>query len=152
MAAAATAYAATLVKDCIMRHSKGDDGENLFQVTGVPKPDNKCEFVAKGWYDEVIHYNFSALYPFQENWPKKTGHFTQLVWKATTKLGCGYALKDMPMNIGTKTYTGGCKMVVCRYREHGNVAIDYYFIKNVIPNTTVVPGIFPGPTLLWPSK
>ncbi|GLI70343.1 hypothetical protein VaNZ11_015302, partial [Volvox africanus] len=98
------------------------------------------------WYAEVMSYNFSAIYPFLENWPKGTGHFTQLVWKATTKLGCGYALKDMTMKIGSRTLMGGCKMVVCRYREHGNVANDIYFLKNVLPNTTVVPGIFSGPT------
>lgn len=36
-----------------------------------------------------------------------SGHFSQMVWKGTTQLGCGYS--------------AGCKMYVCHYNPPGNV-------------------------------
>jgi hypothetical protein len=38
-----------------------------------------------------------------------TGHFTQLVWRATTELGCARA------------QCGGIDVVVCQYDPPGNV-------------------------------
>jgi hypothetical protein len=40
------------------------------------------------WYDEVTNpgYNFET-----GGFSGGTGHFTQLVWKGTTELGCGIA-------------------------------------------------------------
>ena len=35
-----------------------------------------------------------------------TGHFTQVVWKSTTGLGCGF--------------NAGCRMYVCNYSPPGN--------------------------------
>lgn len=37
------------------------------------------------WYNEVTTYSFS-----NPGWSGSTGHFTQLVWKDTTSVGCGY--------------------------------------------------------------
>ncbi|GIM12025.1 hypothetical protein Vretimale_15477 [Volvox reticuliferus] len=143
MAAAATAYAAKLAtQDCIMRHSKVVDGENLWQQHGYPKTDDKCASAAKDWYYEIKYYNFDVADPFTTNWyqTQMVGHFSQLVWKGSTMLGCGYGTKDVPMTFGGKTYMGNCKIVVCRYRDFGNIPTDNSFLRNVIKNTTVVPG------------
>ena len=40
-----------------------------------------------------------------------TGHFTQVVWKATTKLGCGY--------------NQGCGYIKCEYDVGGNMQGDF---------------------------
>lgn len=48
-----------------------------------------------------------------------TGHFTQVVWKASTELGVGFA-------------TDGKKVFVCgQYRPAGNMVMPGYFEKNV---------------------
>ena len=56
----------------------------------------------------------------------KTGHFTQLVWKRSTKLGIGFAR-------GSYTFSGkrfdNCLFVVARYKERGNV--EGAFAQNV---------------------
>lgn len=68
----------------------------------------------ENWYLEIKDYDFS-----NKGVPKnfhKVGHFTQVVWKKSTKLGCGIAK-------GT---------VVCHYcEEAGNFGSDYG--SNVLP-------------------
>ncbi|GIL67272.1 hypothetical protein Vafri_20691 [Volvox africanus] len=142
MAAAATAYAATLAtQDCILRHSKVKDGENLWQENGYPRTNDKCASATRDWYIEIKYYNFDVPDPFATNWYQTqiVGHFSQLVWKGSTKLGCGYGTKEVPLRFGAKTYMGNCKIVVCRYRDFGNIPTDNSFLKNVIRNSTVVP-------------
>ncbi len=46
-----------------------------------------------------------------------SGHFSQLVWKGSTQLGCGYSTK--------------CQMLTCNYSPPGNVAGQ--FASNVQP-------------------
>jgi hypothetical protein len=46
-----------------------------------------------------------------------TGHATQLLWRASTQLGCGWA--------------AGCQLLVCRYSPPGNVLGE--FAQNVMP-------------------
>ena len=70
-------------------------------------------------YNEIKDYNFKD--------PTKstgvTGHFTQVVWKASTKLGIGKA---------TGTNDGmTCDYVVARYAPAGNMGGDYE--ANVLP-------------------
>ncbi|KAM7392110.1 hypothetical protein PAMP_022745 [Pampus punctatissimus] len=52
---------------------------------------------------------------------KLTGHFTQVVWKESTKLGVGMATD------GRKVF------VVGQYRPAGNMNMPGYFEKNVLP-------------------
>jgi uncharacterized protein YkwD len=81
LAAAATAYAQKLAKNgCQLVHSGVKDaGENLMMWQGYPKPDNSCTGAIRSWYGEVKNYNFNAPRPYADNWPKGTGHFTQVV-------------------------------------------------------------------------
>lgn len=55
------------------------------------------------WYAEVSKYNFSS-----PAWSNAVGHFTQLVWRATTQVGCGVAT------------CGGQRLWVCQYTPPGN--------------------------------
>jgi len=65
----------------------------------------------KMWYDEIEIYDFK-----NPGFSSATGHFTQVVWKGSSKLGCGYQ--------------GG--NVVCRYcKEAGNMSGA--FEENVLP-------------------
>ncbi|CDR87748.1 related to PRY1-strong similarity to the plant PR-1 class of pathogen related proteins [Sporisorium scitamineum] len=66
------------------------------------------------WYDEVSQYDFSAA-----QYSDATGHFTQMVWKGTKRLGC--AIQECTasqMGLGS---SGKAQYVVCNYDPPGNV-------------------------------
>ena len=69
------------------------------------------------WYDEVSYYNYN-----RPGFGHSTGHFTQLVWKETTHVGCGIAIS--PEN---KIYG------VCNYSPPGNFVGEKQFRANVLP-------------------
>ncbi|XP_001603551.4 venom allergen 5-like [Nasonia vitripennis] len=73
------------------------------------------EQLVKNWYDEVKNYNHNQVARFgavRGNGGKQIGHYTQLVWADTTKLGCGaIKYKDGKFN---KFY------LVCNYGPSGN--------------------------------
>lgn len=59
-------------------------GENIFWGGGseaLPGSD-----AVKSWYDEISAYDFGAA-----QFSPDAGHFTQLVWKGSTKVGIGRA-------------------------------------------------------------
>lgn len=86
--------------DCsgVLTHTHGPFGENLAAgfSTGAS--------AVKAWYDEGSSYNYNSANTYD--------HFTQVVWKGSTKVGCAY--KDC-------TSTGWGKYVVCEYSPAGNV-------------------------------
>jgi pathogenesis-related protein 1 len=98
---------------CNLRHSGGQYGENLAAGTaGMLDPAT----VVGMWYDEVKRYSFrSAAFSMQ------TGHFTQVVWRATTEVGCGHV------------QCGGIELWVCQYDPPGNV--QGQFRANVQPTS-----------------
>lgn len=85
--------------DCDFEHSGGPYGENL--AIGYPNVTASIE----AWGDERDEYNFDKA-----KFSKKTGHFTQLVWKDTTNVGCGRKL------CGERGW-----FLVCEYWPRGNV-------------------------------
>ena len=115
-------YAEYLAKIDEFEHSsntyKGESlGENLYFCSGYGAPCLTAEKAVKSWYDEIKYYNFNR--PSFQN----VGHFTQVVWKGTTQLGCGYASRN-------NNY-----YVVCNYFEAGNDVGDNmkHFRQNVLP-------------------
>ena len=73
-------YAADYVTGCNFAHTGGPYGENL--VAGSANATASVEV----WGNEGKNYDFAA-----GQFTEGTGHFTQLVWKATTTVGCGRA-------------------------------------------------------------
>lgn len=45
----------------------------------------------QAWYDEIKDYPSSYGERAPDSATGVTGHFTQVVWKASTKVGCGVA-------------------------------------------------------------
>ncbi|MBL9020177.1 MAG: hypothetical protein JNL83_38685 [Myxococcales bacterium] len=85
---------------CKFAHSGGSYGENLAAgTTGAMDP----ESVVAMWYDEVKGYSFQ-----QPGFSMQTGHFTQVVWRSTTQIGCGMA------------QCKGNDIWVCEYDPPGN--------------------------------
>ncbi|CAE6441055.1 unnamed protein product [Rhizoctonia solani] len=100
------AAAAKWAGNCVWEHSKGqvgNFGENLAAGTGLG-----AAAAVKMWTDEASEYN--AANP-------QYSHFTQVVWKATTEVGC--AVKTC--NNILSGYSGAVNFHVCEYRSPGNV-------------------------------
>jgi pathogenesis-related protein 1 len=110
IAAGAQQWADAKEADGRFEHSGTDLGENLVggavkdatirlaTGVGVAPPD-----------DERANYQTDPQPAGQEK--KQVGHYTQIVWSSTTKVGCGFAPAD-------KLAFG---LVVCRYSPPGNV-------------------------------
>ena len=94
---------------------RNNAGENLYvYYTTAPSisSDSLANTAVKSWYDEVKLYNYNS-----PGFSSATGHFTQVVWKGSTQLGCGAARGTKTMN-GTKF---NAFYVVCHYAPAGNV-------------------------------
>jgi hypothetical protein len=96
-------------RNCAFEHSESKYGENLAAGTTMG-PDRAAEI----WYEEKQHHNFRA-----GNFSMRAGHFTQLVWVGTKRLGCGTSQCD------------GKRIWVCNYDPPGNV--QGQFRKHVLP-------------------
>ncbi|KAM3430389.1 hypothetical protein MY4824_007718 [Beauveria thailandica] len=129
------AYALELAQTCVFAHNTsmgGDDfhfGQNLAMAASsgdLGSMDSAVGKASKDWYAEVKDYGNSYG---QQNPATSAmiGHFTQLVWKNTQKVGCATfkcppgAKWDMP-----SLYT------VCNYSPPGNVQGEYG--SNVLPS------------------
>lgn len=101
VAASAEAWA----RKCLFQHeSQSRFGENLYAVWGMPDVGRALSNAAAAWYDEISEYSYN-----NPGFSMKTGHFTQMVWKNSRRLGCA-ARQCGPMTL-----------VVCRYDPPGNV-------------------------------
>ncbi|MFM6182997.1 MAG: CAP family protein [Dolichospermum sp.] len=114
----AQTWAQYLADNGLFQHStanqRNNAGENLyvFYTTSSIDAINLANKAVTSWYDEVSKYDYS-----KPGFSSATGHFTQVVWKSTTQLGCGVAR-------GTKTMSGtkfNAFYVVCHYLPAGNV-------------------------------
>ena len=81
-----------------------------------------CRLNDSSRYDEACCHNFS-IHGFQN----VSGHFSQLVWKATEEIGVGRAF-------GTK-WGMNCSFIVTRYKPKGNIDSEATFKENVEEGT-----------------
>ena len=93
---------------CTLTHSGGPYGENL--ALGCPNVTSCVEM----WGNERSQYNFAAA-KFSED----TGHFTQLVWKNTTDVGCAARWCE-----GWNEGHGGWYLA-CEYWPRGNIKTEF---------------------------
>lgn len=98
-------YAKDYAEGCIWKHSGGPYGENL-----AANFENST-LAIDAWAHEEKKYDYS-----KRKFSTSTGHFTQLVWKNTTDVGC--AVIDCNNNAN-----GGVQgaYLVCEYSPAGNV-------------------------------
>jgi uncharacterized protein YkwD len=100
---------------CRFKHSGSSFGENL--AAGYPS----LAAAINAWYAE------NALYSYNNpGFSYATGHFTQVVWKETQKIGCAYVACN-----GSGGTPGN--YLVCEYSPAGNIANNGFFARNVLP-------------------
>ena len=113
----ALAYAEELARTGRFEHSDRDtregQGENLWAGTAMAF---SFEDMVSAWIEEKEFYVHMA-FPYVSNtgrW-QDVGHYTQIIWKDTTRLGCGIATD------GDRDY------LVCRYAPPGNVSGQFAY-------------------------
>lgn len=113
----AQAYAEQLASSGQFQHSpqssRQGQGENLWAGTASRFT---FEQMAGAWINEKQYY-IHAAFPYVSStgrW-QDVGHYTQIIWRNTTKLGCGLATG------------GGRDVLVCRYAPPGNVVGQYAY-------------------------
>lgn len=111
VAASAQAFAET----CPDKHSGSGYGENLAWATYNMGEDS----VVQLWYDEESLYDYD-----NPGFSSSTGHFTQVVWKGTTQIGCGF-------KSGCSFPWPNSSVWVCQYNPPGNYLGQ--FEENVLP-------------------
>jgi pathogenesis-related protein 1 len=101
VASTAQAWAEHLrdTRKCGLLHSDTRYGENL-----AAGKDMDAEGAVRIWAGEIDKYSYSPIYEFEA----RSGHYSQIVWRKTTNIGCGRAT------------CGRDAIVVCRYSPAGN--------------------------------
>jgi len=119
LAASAQAWADELKRNnqCRMRHSKteGRYGENLFWASAVVWSDGRRELSqvapekpVDSWGSEKRDYDYARNRCAPG---KMCGHYTQMVWKTSTRVGCARAVCEDSRE----------QVWVCQYQPAGNV-------------------------------
>ncbi len=118
LAKSSRSWANTLRGRCIMQHSHtGPYGENIFYAGPLTQMDSSGKVkktsqqiaskkVVDAWGEEKKWYDYSS----NSCHGGECGHYTQVIWKDTKKVGCAMALcKD------------NAQIWVCQYESPGNV-------------------------------
>lgn len=108
LAASAQSYAETLAASNRFAHSDTDGyGENLWKGTAGAY---SMTDMVNSWGEEKAYFIPNAPFPevsTTDNW-QDVGHYTQIIWEATTEVGCGLATGS------------GWDILVCHYSPPGN--------------------------------
>ncbi|XP_058519840.1 peptidase inhibitor 16 isoform X2 [Ochotona princeps] len=107
------AFAKAYAQKCVWGHNKerGRRGENLFAITDEVMD---VPLAMEEWYQEHAYYNLSAATCAQG---QVCGHYTQVVWAKTERIGCGTHFCEKLE--GVKEIN--IQILVCNYEPPGNV-------------------------------
>lgn len=112
-----------VIRKCQFSHSNGPDrviagykyplGENIYVgMSVVPNSIDPAHYVKK-WDEERNYYN---IYNLRCTPGKMCGHYTQVVWSTSRKIGC--AIAKCPMIKGTSSRFD--LLAICHYGPNGN--------------------------------
>ena len=107
LAAVAQRWAEHLAREnnCDLEHTQNNNyGENLFGGSGAPFT---ALDASRDWYGEIKQYKLRVL---TGNNFHATGHYTQMVWNTTAKVGIGQA-----------ACRGGGTVIAAEYDPAGNI-------------------------------
>jgi len=104
VAAYAEKYANQRINDCAMQHSNGPYGENS---AGMSDDSLNASGAVQMWVDEENDYDFTTNTCAPG---KECGHYTQVIWGDSVRLGCARVVCN----------TGGT-FIICNYNPPGNI-------------------------------
>nr|XP_053629286.1 uncharacterized protein LOC128686406 isoform X2 [Cherax quadricarinatus] len=124
--------------DC-RRVSRFSVGQNIF-VSYQSNYDTSIQWdrALKSWYDEVALFSPTNIQPFK--FTSALGHYTQMVWFSTDRVGCGYTMYQ----------EGGWwkKLYTCNYGPGGNIILDRMYTRGTpcssCPTDTSCSSKYPG--------
>ena len=108
-----------------------DTAENLYWSGSSTADRSTAQDAVASWYSEIKHYDFN-----RPGGSPRTGRFTQLVWKGTTRLGAARVAGQ-----GKQWYE---TYIVFVFRRPGN--ISGHFRENVLPPSSASPPRPPSPS------
>jgi hypothetical protein len=100
LASEAKKWASKIASKNKLDHDKSIGSKNVGE--NLAMGDGSCDSAVKMWYGEIKDYK--PKMDISANL-MKVGHYTQMMWKSSKKLGCGVS----------------GKYVVCRYSPAGNM-------------------------------
>ncbi|XP_041997551.1 pathogenesis-related protein PR-1-like [Salvia splendens] len=100
----AASYARRRRADCELRHSGGPYGENIFWGSGGAWTAGQA---AAEWVAERREYSYKSNSCADG---RQCGHYTQIVWRETTRMGCARVVCDRGRGV----------FVICNYNPPGN--------------------------------
>lgn len=86
-------------------------GQNVATAWSTGSNPSSLRNLITSWYDEVAQFDRNQVERFVFN--MNTGHYTQMLWAASVRIGCGY-VNHMVGNRNTV-------LLVCNYGPAGNV-------------------------------
>ncbi|KAF1747076.1 hypothetical protein GCK72_023535 [Caenorhabditis remanei] len=120
-------------KGCLVHEQPRTYGENLFffGARHLPSPQTLAAAIIQSFYLEGIGYNYSSWKPMSFF---KTGHFTQLIWKDSRKIGVGVSIVKSS-SIRSQCVSSSPNMyfifVVVKYDPAGNFESQKSYLNNV---------------------
>ncbi len=125
---------------CRMQHSTTTHGENIYYAGPAQRSDGTsapqkitAQKVVDAWGNEVQYYDYAS-----NTCHSVCGHYTQVVWKSTTEVGCGMA-----------TCNNKAQIWICQYNPRGNMVGQRPYEKEGTQKAT--PASIPAVTETVPS-
>jgi len=116
-----------LTKDC---DGNTPIGQNMYIVSGGSGgfPNLNVSRAIEKWYDEVSFYHLDTL---SCDAGEMCGHYTQVVWSKTQKVGCGIAYCDAVSLLDNPARFTNAVLLVCDYTPAGNYKNQSPYTKGV---------------------
>ena len=96
-------------------YANGPYGENLFAAYNSSGAMPSYAKASKAWIDEKSFYHYGKIGDSSTcDTGKLCGHYTQIIWKDTSEVGCGRSRYE----VGEQK---GWYVIVCKYKTPGNV-------------------------------
>uniref|UniRef100_A0A7E4VK22 SCP domain-containing protein n=1 Tax=Panagrellus redivivus TaxID=6233 RepID=A0A7E4VK22_PANRE len=122
------------IQGCLVHENRRGYGENLFYYASefTTDPSSMTEAVMRTFYAEGRNYDYKR---FKRN-HFAVGHFTQMIWKGSSKMGVGIAVSRFNgrrVNACSPKKPTYMMYIVVKYDPLGNIQSEAAYLNNVTP-------------------